>query len=750
MAAIQREIIFRADDSQFSSIVDRIGKNISNAFGQANNTISQTNRSLSDFSDSVARELDAIQKSGRDAFESLLQSSEKYGKSNKDRLNFLQREISLQERLVSQEREREKMAAKMAYEAKRRNLADVGAGTAQFQAAKDEYDEQLTQIEADEKVRKAKQQAMRNAYEQYRNDTLNEEGENKGRGGGSRGGVLSNAANTGRGVVNSALGAAGFGAVLTIAGFVGKAISEGEELARARGSFSGLSRSGSSMGVGPMYEMKTADSLKYAEQLAQSSGSIRNIGSRARDQYSFEKAFSLEAGEMNSMSGALRMSGGRSATSVGLEMLNFFKQSKVFGVDKGDFTRVSELLNVNNELNSQQVEQMERIDPSKSSNLMRMFGKMGIDSSRISSYASSINQGITNPKDEFSQAIIYRALKQQNPNMSLFELQERQEQGIYGKGNLSAVMRQFSGSSSGQMLMKNISTAFGIKGFQARQLVEAYEKDNNIFDTDKGISKARQITEADVAGRAANATTTLQTLLRDFNEKFASWGEKMLSKLGEYVDAYQSGGWKGLMKEIGKDLKEAIVDGFNDVYDYVTGKDKAKDEYGQYFKDKGMSTVDRFFRETALYDDTPGRRNDFNAKKKAFLNNKNGRYKSGNMFNTGSVLPNLMVRGHQSDDFLGEDGVIPVDYIDEIKNQVKTKNSYKIRTKNENLFEDNDMTKGEVHQVLTKIAANIGRYDSADGKSDYEVQEKVLVQILNEIRKGNQSRNNTNNTIKKR
>ena len=747
--ATQREIVFKGDDSQYSAVVDRLGKNTSDAFEEASGAIDKTNSRLSDFSDSVESELDKVRQSGRDLFEDMVKESEKVTGTVKDRLSFLQRELSLQEKLVAEEREREKIAARMERDARKQEAADMGAGSSTFTSIDDAYDERMNDIRAKEQLRTLQMRGARGAYDEHRHEALSEdeddeEKKKKGRGRGSR------VAGVAAGGFNAALGAAGFGAVLTLAGFVGKAISEGEELSRARTSFSGLSNRGSA-GVGPMYDLKTADSLKYAESVAQTRGSIRGIAGQARGQYSFEKAYSLEAGEMNSMNQALRLdTKGRSSSDVGIEMLNFFKQSKVFGIEKNDFTKVSELLGINNELNNEQVEQLENIDPTKSTMLMRMLGKMGVDSSRITSYTAGLNSGITNPKDEYSQAIIYRALRDKNPNMSLFELQERQEQGIYGKGNLSAVMNQFGGSASGEMLMKTVSNAFGLKNFQSRNLVEAWEKDHSIFDDDKGISKARQITEKDVAGRASNNTTVLQGLLVRFNDTFAGWGEKMLNKLGEYVNAFDKGGFEGLLTKIGSDIKNAVVAGFKEVYNYVTGKN----EYDPALKkqlDKNGRVADPYgmFSDTVFDLGTHKERAGvFGGLKTAFGNIANKKFSESNMVDfpimpygsgvTGK-LDNIKEMRNVGNDNLSYEFVMK----DYIKN--KNLNSVKLRGSEQDATDIlGGSTNEQLRKALYEVIQNKNKYDKADGDSDGTVQLTVLKGILKEMQKANQPKSREN------
>lgn len=746
--AIQREIVFKGDDSQYSSIVDRIGKSTADAFESASNSIDETNRRLSDFSESVEEELEAIKKSGKDVFDDMLEASKNYSGSVKERLGYLQRELTLQEKLVREEQERERLSAKMQRESTKQDLMERGfSDKASSAIADDEYDEELTRLRSEKQVKALKMASTKTEYQKHRNKTIEEDDEedDKEKKKGTRArNAAGRTVGAARGVANAAIGAAGFGAVLSIAGFFAKAISEGEELARATTSFRGLSNDGTS-GVGAMYDLKTADSLKYGEDVAKSRGSIKDISRKSYEQYSFEKAYSLEAGEMNSMSGALRFDQkNRSASDVGLEMLNFFKQSKVFGIEKGDFTRVSELLGINNELNTQQVEQLENIDPNKSTNLMKAFGKMGVDSSRITTYTNSLNQGIVSPRDEFSQAIVYRALRQQNPNMSLFELQERQEQGIYGKGNLSSVMKQFSQTSSGEMLMKNVASAFGLKNFQARKLVNAYEKDNSIFDDEKGLKKAREITTADVAGRASSNTTTLQTLLVRFNDKFASWGEKMLNLLGTYMQAYDKDGFKGLATKLLEDIRDTIKVGLQDAYDYMTGNNNVEQKALRKTREEGIPTKGWF--GDAFNDISPQQKKRREEIWKEEFDRTKNKLKPEKI--DGTNLPKSMITRHgHLGKWLGG-GMFNDDiYYAYLKGNAVENKNFTGDTRFElgggkNVLEPlmKSMTLAEHEKLSNMSEAEIKKWDLKDGVDDGIIMTRTLKEILAEMRKSNQTK----------
>lgn len=594
--SIQREIIFKADDSQFSSIVDRIGKTITEAFSTAGAEVEKTNKRMNDLSGSIKTEMDKIQNSGKAAFTEMLRGSEKYGNNIKERLGYLQRELQIQQQLLREETARLQLSAKLRYEAERRTLSDFGGGEAQFRELDDNYSEERTNIDANAKIKELRLKAAQNEYSQYRANELerkaDEDATKKSKDKGGNGFI--NAVGTG---FNAAAGAAGFGAILSIAGFIGKAIGEGEELARARTGVQGMSQSMGTYGVGRMYDLKTADVLKYSEDLAHSSGSIRGLGIRARRQYEFEKSYSLNPGELNQGAVALRMDGAhRSSAQVALEMLNFFKQSKVFGIEKGDFTRVSELLGISNELNAQQVEQSGRVDPTQTMKMLAMFGRLGIDSSRATSYESGINAGIRSPTDEFSGAVIMRALSKSHPEMSLFQIQEQQAKGAFG-GNLNAVMKEFGNTSSGELLMKTVQSAFKLEPSQARVLVEGYQKNNRIFEGEEGDNNIKRlISTGQVAGRAGANTTTLQGLLAQFNDKFAGWGTSMIGEIKKITDAYEKDGVLGVIKQGYKDIVNAIIDGFkhaeaaNSPFSTGQARTEAAVEDFNYVKDRKIGT----------------------------------------------------------------------------------------------------------------------------------------------------------------
>ncbi len=566
--AIQREVILTADDSQLSSVMERASQTIASSFESAASGVDRTSESVSSVADTIENKLMQVEQSAKDLFQGMVTDSERYGKSVQDRLSYLQQEVTLIERASKEEAERAKLKERLTYEEQLR-LADA-EGKPEFEKdqLQKEYQRNVGEIDSASKVDQLQTRKLREEYEQYRNEIGEDEGT---QGGGRRG----RGAGIAGGAFATATGAAGFGAILSLSGFIAKAITEGEQQAKARGSFLGLYAAGEGAnlqaGVGGSFlGMKEADFIRYSEGVAKARGGIRGVGGAAREQFAFEKGFSLETGALSQLAPALRAEGrGRDAGDIALEMLNMFKKSDLFGIGQGDFTLLAEKLDFGNQMNADQAQQMEKIDATTSAQIMRAFGIAGVDDNRLMSFTSTINQAITNPQDEFSNAIALRALRKSNPNASLLELQEQQEQGIYGQGNFSAILNQLRTQFSGDLLIRSVSNQFGLKLWQARKVVESGEDFS-------GIGRTEQIdelfTKEDVRGRGGRATTPLENLLADFNTTMAGFGEKGLRKVGEYAGAFKEGGFEGLVAQIGSDIKDAIVDGFTEIKERMFGE----------------------------------------------------------------------------------------------------------------------------------------------------------------------------------
>jgi len=701
---IQREIIFKADDSQFASIVDRVGKSISGAFEEAGKSVDSVNKRMNDFSGSVRSEMDRIQNSGKNAFADLLRNSEKYSTNVKDRITYLQRELQLQQSLLREETSRLQLASKLRYEAEKQTMLENGASASSPEMAdlKDRYNEEQTQIETDARIKQLKLKAAQNEFQQYRaNETERKHDEDDHRrGGGYGGGIV-------RSALAGAFGAAGFGAVFSIAGILGKIITEGEELSRAQTRIGGLTSGMGGLGIGRMYDFKTADAMRYDEEVARQAGTSFGLAGRGRRQYSFERSFGLNAGELNNNAIALRMSTThRSSADVAIEMLNFFKQSKVFGIDKGDFAKVSELLSINNQLNQEQVEQTGRVDPRQTTALMAMFGRLGIDSSRIMSYEGGINTGIRSPHDEFSGAVVLRALRRANPGMSLFQLQEQQAKGAT-PSNISAVMSEFGHTSSGELMMRTVQSAFGLEPAQARTLVEAYQKNPRVFDTQEGMKLAGSFTRKSVEQRAAENTTFLQDALSKFNDKFADLGQKTLAELAKLVNAYETKGFEGMVKQGIKDIVDAIVDGFKRVTGQnVSGKEMVE-HTNETFKKVANNRLGNMFGYGV---DVPG--------DKGVLYHIQHRQQLQNMF---SDQVTYMV---DKKDYLKD-----VDYGRHIGFRGEPKELQAALS---------DTKYGELQKVIELLDTKGNKYfPNAKADDDEIITVKVLQQILDEIRKQN-------------
>ena len=559
--AINRTIEISANADGVKREFADLGSTLSRAFEDANTSIERANGNASSFSEIVENRMVALDQSINKVFGELLQRSQQHGESARDRLEFIQKELNLTERILRNETEKAKLAERMKFNNALQDAQDSGASSSEIGSIKQAFQSTMSGIDEEAKIKELQMRGLRERYVQHKEDSENEDGA----GGGARQDTIveRSAKQAGSGFV-SGYGLAG---VLSISGFVAKMISEGRALDEAESTTRGLA-SGNISGSGSGYGMKRADFLNYASGVLQSAGSsdYDAVGNLA-----FEKRFSQQQGSLNSLTGSLRMEGrGRSAGEVSLEMLNFFKRSKVFNVEKGDFTQLREKLEFNNQMLSQQGQQMAEVNATTNAQIMTAFGASGIGDQRMMDYTGSINQSITNPNSDFTKAFMFRSLRRANPNAGLLDLLKVQEQGIYGEGSFGQIVGDLRESFSGDALTMSVAKAFGLKYFQAENVLGMDDEMLNRIGSKEDIEAFSNSPDGVSMRSGRGGAGVVSRRLAQVDDWFADKGKQAIYKVEEYIGAYEEGGFGGLFSAIGSDLYSGITSAITTAYEGVS------------------------------------------------------------------------------------------------------------------------------------------------------------------------------------
>lgn len=568
--ASERKIIISADSGPIESAFESIGARGKAAFDKVTDSAEKVTKATDGLGDSVSSKFSKIEKEAAMAFKELLSDSEKYTTNVRERSKYLESEIKQLERINRQEKQRSDAEAKIRYKKETNSLGRASFRSDDREKAKEKYLQELQDNETKSRmsdiqiasIREKKTHYDRRSRELEEGDDDDEEGGSKRSRGGNYVGRKVSAAG---GIISSiAQGVAqglGFGAVLSVGGFVGKMIQEGESLQKAQ------ARSGA-MGIrgGSVAGLKTADQLEYSKNVALQAG-YGDVRGLATDQGKIERGTGMDLGSMNSFHTVMRSEGqsGKTLVDSTVEMLSIMKKSGLYGISKGDFTMTHELLERQNTLNELQANQSESISSRTSSQLMAAFGAIGgsFGDQRQNQTLGSINNSITNPGNDFKKAFILRSIKNQNPNASLLEMMTDQEKGIFKEGQFENIMKDLGSTFKGDQRVFSVSKMFGLKLSQAKHLTEQFDANPGAFSNVGSEEDLKgMITPGSLAKRGG--VSTMEQKRAEFDDWFAKKGSGAINTVSSWMKAYDKDGVGGLGKKMFDDMSHAIVSAFKE------------------------------------------------------------------------------------------------------------------------------------------------------------------------------------------
>lgn len=506
MSDINRTIGIRGESSQFRREMATATSESINMFRrtaeEGEKSGKQAAESFSSFSDQVK----VMREQTKQMFEAMVADSEKVNTTLQDRLDMLRQEIAMIEKAGEAERRRGSGAAQYDVNQARQAAASGNLSLENLSKAEDTYRARKSQIRTDDNMQKFQNNELRELFDDYA--SRQERSNGGGRGfafGAFGGGFLNRGGNAARrgagGFVSGSSGAFGLGMLtsLSVGAMTAYMLQNAEQQEIALGRLRGLGNADVNAGGGVRFGLNNADFLNYARQSAVSrgtggslfvgfGGSEQTLNQSATRQLGLERAFGFDPGFLNNLASATRLTGGNFRTFGGnnqgtvegalLEMIKTFQNAAVFNLEKGDFTLVGEKVEDLTKLMTLAGSQMENVNTTQLSSLMSAFGLVGgsFSDQRQLDTIGRVNQAITNPSNDFTQAVLFRALGAQNPDADLFDIMKQQELGAMDPGNIKAVLELLTnrGTAGGKDVMYNVSKALNLRLSQAEELVNAY------------------------------------------------------------------------------------------------------------------------------------------------------------------------------------------------------------------------------------------------------------------------------------
>lgn len=319
------------------------------------------------------------------------------------------------------------------------------------------------------------------------------------------------------------------------------------------------------VGVGASFGMTRAQMLGVATELARAQGSADDIVKETTQVSALQKAFSLDQSVL--MGTARLQQFDSNERGVSGDVQNFIKVMQSTGqFEDGDFTRLGELLEIGNQIAERQAATLENIDTDTNAEIIAQFQEVGgsFADRRAGERIQTINQALTDPGNDFMQALNYQVLRQQNPEASFFELQEMQEKGLAQEGMMSGTMEAIQQMAGGDqdLMMQLVKSRFGLSAAQTRQLTEAYSEDDTIFDKSESVEDALQQSDINAVGRAASLTGTIPRTSAMLSDVAAGAGDQALGFLEDQVGQIQNKGFEQYAKDTTDKMAEGVQSAF--------------------------------------------------------------------------------------------------------------------------------------------------------------------------------------------
>lgn len=283
--------------------------------------------------------------------------------------------------------------------------------------------------------------------------------------------------------------------------------------------------------------MSQTEFMDFAYGTAKSRGGDQNITRDATDRAYLKQAYGLEDGDMRQFDKFFH-SGGSEASTIIADILKRSESKGILGVDRGDFSRIPQILEQVSGLMGMQKASGEKVNEGFAIEMalrgQNIGGRFADD--RLGEVMGRINNSIQNPSNGGMRAYIFEMLKRANPNASYTDVLGMQENGASGE-NLQAILPQIANMKQGEM----------------RRMV--------LYQLTKNWQDAIRLDSADNLGEMMGAAKSLGKSQRDdgrFNaiQKRAEELTPELSKGMEGAKAAWNTWWDGVTTSIDEGIKE--------------------------------------------------------------------------------------------------------------------------------------------------------------------------------------------------
>ena len=153
MSTTQRRIEITGSDAGFGRMASNLADELGRSFEEANQELERMSGNAADFTEVLEGRLGAIETSVQNAYANMSRRMEQQRAVGNDRLRQMRDEVTQAERVLRVETERARLAERMRYQNRMREINDAGGTNEERRGARAEHTQNMQGIQEDATVR---------------------------------------------------------------------------------------------------------------------------------------------------------------------------------------------------------------------------------------------------------------------------------------------------------------------------------------------------------------------------------------------------------------------------------------------------------------------------------------------------------------------------------------------------------------------------------------------------------------------
>ena len=342
------------------------------------------------------------------------------------------------------------------------------------------------------------------------------------------------------------------------------------------------------------YGVSTAEYAAIQREVARVSGrGGAGLEGRTRDMLMTEKAFGLDQGQLLGLTQFERM-GADAPMQLVQTLAAKAANSKLWDIEldgKGQikgFASLGQTMESMSTLMEREAEISETFSGQRSADVLTAFGTLGggfedrRGLGRIMALDEAIKGGGGN---EFMQAEIMGAISANDPTLGLVGVRQRMAQGVFGEGNLAAVLEraQQIGGKGGETTQAFLMALAPQLAGNVEALQTLSMADPNMFrgkssEQMSELMKQYGLTKGRISGRATEAVGGVEAMDTAIQDSMAEIGLKMTRAIEEPLKDFAeglldfAGDPTGFVSEMWSNAVDSVTEGFGNMIDSVEQK----------------------------------------------------------------------------------------------------------------------------------------------------------------------------------